>query len=59
MVTPKNEIVITDTAVQKVIANDEMMKLKCIVESLHEKVLQLTEQISNCEGDCQKEKEDA
>ena len=59
MVTPKNEIVITDTAVQKVIANDEMMKLKCIVESLHEKVLQLTEQISNCEGDYQKEKEDA
>ena len=57
MVTPKNEIVITDTAVQKVIANDGMMKLKCIVESLHEKELQLTEQISNCEGDCKKEKE--
>ena len=59
MTTPNSEIVITESAMKKVLSNDETLRLKCLVESLHEKVLQLTEQISNCAGDCQKEKEDA
>ncbi|QDP48941.1 MAG: hypothetical protein Unbinned1068contig1000_22 [Prokaryotic dsDNA virus sp.] len=46
MTTPSNEIVITESAMQKVLANDENLRLKCIVESLHEKVLELNKEIA-------------
>ena len=46
MTTPSNEIVITESALQKVLANDENLRLKCIVESLHEKVLELNKEIA-------------
>ena len=59
MVTPNNEIVITESAMKKVLAGDETLRLKCLVESLHEKVLQLEEQLCNCNGSCKKEKKNA
>lgn len=59
MTTPNNEIVITESAMKKVLANDEVLRLKCLVESLHEKVLQLEEQLGSCNGSCKKEKKDA
>ena len=44
MTTPSNEIVITESAMQKVLANDENLRLKCIVESFHEKVFSVMDQ---------------
>ena len=58
MTTDKNEIVITESAMQKVLANDETLRLKCIVESLHEKVLELNKQLSECNGSCKKKKKE-
>jgi len=59
MTTPNNEIVITESAMKKVLSSDETLRLKCLVESLHEKVLQLQEQLGNCNGSCKKEKKNA
>ena len=42
MTTPSNEIVITESAMQKVLANDETLRLKCIVETLYEQINQLS-----------------
>ena len=56
MTTQSNEIVITESAMQKVLANDENLRLKCIVESLHEKVLELNKQLSECS--CKKKKKE-
>ena len=50
MTTQNNEIVITETAMKKVLSSDETLRLKCLVESLHEKVLQLEEQLTQCNG---------
>ena len=58
MTTQNNEIIITETAMRKVLSSDETLRLKCLVESLHEKVLQLEEQLTQCNGKC-KEKKDA
>lgn len=58
MTTQNNEIVITESAMQKVLANDENLRLKCIVESLHEKVLELNKQLSGCNGSCKKKKKE-
>ena len=58
MATPNNEIVITESAMKKVLAGDETLRLKCLVESLHEKVLQLEEQAECCNGDCKCKKEE-
>lgn len=58
MTTQNNEIVITESAMQKVLANDENLRLKCIVESLHEKVLELNKQLSKCNGSCKKKKKE-
>ena len=52
MPTPNNEIIITETAMRKVLANDENLRLKCLVESLHEKVIELNKELSNCNGSC-------
>ena len=52
MTTPNNEIIITETAMRKVLANDENLRLKCLVESLHEKVIELNKELSNCNGSC-------
>ena len=41
MTTQNNEIVITESAMKKVLSSDENLRLKCLVESLHEKVLEL------------------
>ena len=41
MTTQNNEIVITESAMQKVLANDETLRLKCIVETLYEQINQL------------------
>ena len=37
---------------KKVLSNDETLRLKCLVESLHEKVLELEEELKCCNGDC-------
>ena len=58
MTTQNNEIVITESAMKKVLSSDETLRLKCLVESLHEKVLQLEEQLTQCNGSC-KEKSNA
>ena len=58
MATQNNEIVITESAMQKVLANDENLRLKCIVESLHEKVLELNKQLSECNDSCKKKKKE-
>ena len=52
MTTPNSEIVITESAMKKVLSNDETIRLKCLVESLHEKVLELEEELKCCNGDC-------
>ena len=59
MTTPNNEIVITESAMKRVLSNDETFRLKCLVESLHEEVLKLKEQVASCNGACKKEKKDA
>jgi len=58
MTTQNNEIVITESAMKKVLSSDETLRLKCLVESLHEKVLQLEEQLLQCNRSC-KEKSNA
>ena len=57
MTTPNNEIVITESAMKKVLSNDETLRLKCLVESLHEKVLELQDQVSQCNGKWKEEKD--
>ena len=57
MTTQNNEIVITESAMKKVLANDEIFRLKCLVESLHEEVLQLKDKNINCK--CNKESKNA
>ena len=59
MTTNKNEIVITESAMQKVLANDETLRLKCIIETLYEQINQLNQQLANCNGSCKKEKKNA
>ena len=59
MTTQNNEIVITESAMQKVLSNDETLRLKCIVETLYEQINQLNQQLANCNGSCKKEKKDA
>ena len=54
MATQNNEIVITESAMRKVLSNDEILRLKCLVESLHEKVLELEKELAE-----KKETEDA
>ena len=46
MTTQNNEIVITESAMRKVLSNDENLRLKCLVESLHEKVLELEKELA-------------
>ena len=58
MTTPNNEIIITETAMRKVLANDENLRLKCLVESLHEKVIELNKELSNCNGYCKGDNND-
>lgn len=58
MTTQNNEIVITETAMKKVLANDENLRLKCLVESLHEKVLELNQELAACNGSCKKKKKE-
>ena len=59
MTTQNNEIVITESAMQKVLANDETLRLKCIVETLYEQINQLNQQLANCNGGSKKEKKNA
>ena len=59
MTTQNNEIVITESAMQKVLANDETLRLKCIVETLYEQINQLKQQLANCSDSCKKEKKNA
>ena len=54
-----NEIVITESAMKKVLSSDELFRLKCMVETLHDQVIQLNQQLANCNGGCKKEKKDA
>jgi hypothetical protein len=58
MTTQNNEIVITESAMKKVLSSDENLRLKCLVESLHEKVLELNKQLSECNGSCKKKKKE-
>ena len=58
MTTQNNEIVITESAMKKVLSSDENLRLKCLVESLHEKVLELNKQLSDCNGSCKKKKKE-
>ncbi len=59
MTTQNNEIVITESAMKKVLSNDETLRLKCMVETLHDQVIELQKQLSNCNGSCKKEKKNA
>ena len=34
------EFVITESAMKKVLSNDETLRLKCMVETLHDKVIE-------------------
>tara|TARA_R100001163_G_C5002636_1_gene151233 strand:+ start:181 stop:381 length:201 start_codon:yes stop_codon:yes gene_type:complete len=52
MTTQNNEIVITESAMRKVLSSDENLRLKCLVESLHEKVIELNRELNNCNGSC-------
>ena len=54
-----NEIVITESAMKKVLSSDELFRLKCMVETLHDQVIQLNQQLANCNASCKKEKKDA
>ena len=47
-----NEITITESAMKKVLSNDETLRLKCVVESLYEKVQSLEKQLQDCNGSC-------
>ena len=53
-----NEITITESAMKKVLSNDENLRLKCLVESLHEKVLELNQELAACNGSCKKKKKE-
>ena len=53
------EFVITESAMKKVLSNDETLRLKCMVETLHEKVIELQKQLGDCNGSCKKEKKNA
>jgi hypothetical protein len=58
MTTQNNEIVITESAMKKVLSSDENLRLKCLVESLHEKVIELNQQLAQCNGSCKKKKKE-
>ena len=51
------EIVITESAIKKVMDTDQTFKLKCIVESLYDELQAIKQQLATC--GCQKEKKDA
>ena len=53
------EFVITESAMKKVYSNDETLRLKCMVETLHDKVIELQKQLGDCNGSCKKEKKNA
>ena len=53
------EFVITESAMKKVLSNDETLRLKCMVETLHDKVIELQKQLGDCNGSCKKEKKHA
>ncbi len=59
MTIQNNEIVITESAMKKVLSNNELFRLQCMVETLHDQVVQLNQQLANCNGSCKKEKKDA
>ena len=42
-----NEITITESAMKKVLSNDENLRLKCVVESLYEKVKELEKELDD------------
>ena len=53
------EFVITESAMKKVLSNDETLRLKCMVETLHDKVTELQKQLGDCNDGCKKEKKNA
>ncbi len=59
MTTQNNEIVITESAMKKVLSNNELFRLQCMVETLHDQVVQLNQQLANCNGSCKKEAKNA
>ena len=57
MATQNNEIVITESAMKKVLSSDENLRLKVVVETLYEKVKELEEELDDIKKSKNKKKE--